>query len=332
MKVFVSGIAGFLGSHIAEAMLLAGHEVSGIDSLIGGDRSNVPSGAVPHVLDCTEREQVAELLRGIDVVYHCAATPHEGLSVFSPYTITHNVFDATASMLSASVTAGIKRFINMSSMSRYGSQEYPFREDMTPRPQDPYAIAKVAAEELVKNVCDTHGIEWVIAVPHNIIGPRQKYDDPFRNVAAIMINRVLQAKAPIIYGDGKQRRCFSYIRDVVKVLVRLADAPCAGQTFNIGPDEEFVTIKELAWLIIELTRYEGSPTYMPDRPREVRHATCSADKIREYFDYRTEWGLRQGLQAMIADIAERGPKPFSYYLDVEIVNEQTPRTWSEKLM
>ena len=96
-------------------------------------------------------------------------------------------------------------------MARYGDHgEKLFTEDMETRPQDPYGIAKVASENLVKNICDTQGIKWVILVPHNIIGPRQKFDDPFRNVASIMTNRMLRGEQPIIYGDGTQQRCFSF--------------------------------------------------------------------------------------------------------------------------
>ena len=92
-------------------------------------------------------------------------------------------------------------------MARYGKQEtVPFREDMVCKPQDPYGIAKYAGELLVSNLCNTHGMEYVIAVPHNITGPRQKYDDPFRNVASIMINLMLQGRQPIVYGDGTQKR------------------------------------------------------------------------------------------------------------------------------
>ena len=104
-------------------------------------------------------------------------------------------------------------------MARYGTQKYPFTEDMTPNPVDPYAISKVAAEQTLINLCELNKVEWVIAVPHNIIGPKQKYDDPFRNVVSIMLNRILQNKAPIIYGDGEQKRCFSYIDDCLSCLI-----------------------------------------------------------------------------------------------------------------
>ena len=108
-------------------------------------------------------------------------------------------------------------------MARYGSQKIPFHEDMDPKPIDPYGISKVAAEKVLINLCDLNNIEWIIAVPHNIIGPRQKYDDPFRNVVSIMLNRMIQNKAPIIYGDGKQKRCFSYIDDCLTCLIPMVD-------------------------------------------------------------------------------------------------------------
>ena len=127
---------------------------------------------------------------------------------------------------------------------RYGSQEYLI-ETMKLKPVDPYAISKVAAEQVLINLCELNKIEWVIAVPHNIIGPRQKYDDPFRNVVSIMITEC-QGKAPIIYGDGKQTRCFSYIDDCLSCLLpMLEEKNLNKQIINIGPDEEFVTINKL---------------------------------------------------------------------------------------
>ena len=159
-------------------------------------------------------------------------------------------------------------------MARYGDQKTPFTEDMKPKPVDPYAISKVAAEEVLANLCEFNGIEWVIAVPHNIIGPRQKYDDPFRNVISIMLNRMLQSKAPIIYGDGKQKRCFSYIDDCLSCMIPMLDQKNLNkQIINIGPDEEFVTINKVAEICTNLTGVNLKPIYKKDRPREVKHAT-----------------------------------------------------------
>ena len=121
------------------------------------------------------------------------------MSVFSPYEITKNNYLASVSIFSAAINEKVKRIIFCSSMARYGGQQTPFTEDMKPNPVDPYAISKVAAENVLINLCELNNVEYVIAVPHNIIGPRQRYDDPFRNVVSIMLNRMLQGKAPIIY-------------------------------------------------------------------------------------------------------------------------------------
>ena len=222
-KVFVTGVAGFLGSHLAEKLVNLGHQVIGIDNMLGGYEDNVPKNIEFHKGDCCDFEKVQSIMKGVDVVYHCAATAHEGLSVFSPFEITKNNYLASVAIFSAAVNQKVKRIIFCSSMARYGGQKTPFTENMKPAPVDPYAISKVASEEVLKNLCELNNIEWVIAVPHNIIGPRQKYDDPFRNVVSIMINRMMQGKAPVIYGDGKQTRCFSYIDDCLSCLIPMLD-------------------------------------------------------------------------------------------------------------
>ena len=218
-KVLVTGAAGFLGSHLSEKLSDLGHEVIGIDNMIGGYEDNVPKNIKFQNIDCCDFEKIKKIMKNVNVVYHCAATAHEGLSVFSPFEITKNNYLASVSIFTAAVNEKVDRIIFCSSMARYGDQKAPFVETMKPNPVDPYAISKVASEEVLKNLCELNKIEWVIAVPHNIIGPRQKYDDPFRNVVSIMINRMLQGKAPIIYGDGKQTRCFSYIDDCLSCLL-----------------------------------------------------------------------------------------------------------------
>ena len=209
MRVLVTGIAGFMGSHIAEELIHRGHEVIGIDNLSGGYRDNVPEKATLLVADLADTSDILETFDGVDIVVHTACTAYEGLSVFSPAHISQNTYQITASALSAAISSGVKKFIFLSSMARYGEQPItPFTEDMPTKPVDPYGISKVAGEEILKTLCKVHGVELVIAVPHNIIGPNQKYDDPFRNAVSIFINRMLQGKPPIIYGDGLQTRCF----------------------------------------------------------------------------------------------------------------------------
>jgi UDP-glucose 4-epimerase len=216
-------------------------------------------------------------------------------------------------------------------MARYGRIQVPFREDDELKPVDPYGVSKVAAENILKILSSTHNIEYNIAVPHNIIGPKQKYDDPYRNVVSIMINLMLQERNPIIYGDGNQKRTFSDIDDCIYCLDKLiTDPSIVSQVINIGPDEEFTTVKELAEICANITGYNGSFEYVPDRPQEVKHAVCSSDKARRILKYKTTTKLHKAIQETYEFIKEQGPKPFNYYLDLEIINEKTPKTWTEK--
>jgi UDP-glucose 4-epimerase len=204
---------------------------------------------------------------------------------------------------------------------------------MTPAPQDPYGIAKYASELLIKNLCELNRIEYSILVPHNIIGPRQKYNDPFRNVASIMINRMLQNKQPIIYGSGNQKRCFSFMKDVVDPIKSTIYTPIAnGEVINIGPDKEFITINELANKIASLMSFNLDPIFVATRPQEVEFANCSADKARKILNYQPKVNLNDGLKELISWISSNGPKPFEYHLPIEIYNDSTPKTWTEKLI
>lgn len=332
-KIFITGIAGFLGSHLADALLKLGHEVSGCDTLIGGYVENIPDGADFHQVDCGYLSTMKKLLEGVDVVYHTACTAYEGLSVFSPHLVCQNTFQITATVATAAVSSGVKRFVNCSSMARYGQQETtPFTEDMVPHPQDPYGIAKLAGEQTLDILSKVHGMEVVHAIPHNIIGPRQKYDDPFRNVVSIMINLMLQGRQPIIYGNGEQQRCFSFVQDDIDCLVKLGfQDNVVGERINIGPDEEPVTINELAKKIADLLHFDLKPIYVPGRPQEVKFATCSAAKARTLLNYETKTPLTAGLEQMIAYIKQRGTKKFRYHLSVEIINDKTPKTWTQKM-
>lgn len=334
MRVFVTGVAGFLGAHLAEALLAEGHEVIGNDNLIGGFRDNVPGGAEFHRLDCNNLPALRLLMRGVDVVYHLAATAHEGLSMFSPHENVKNGHSASMAVFAAAVQAGVRRIVFTSSMARYGANKIPFTEDMEPDPEDHYGDGKVASERALRRIGKVFGTEWVIAVPHNIFGRLQCYQDPYRNVASIMINRMLQGNPPIIYGDGSQRRCFSHVSDCIGPLVQMATAPqVLGEVVNIGPDGEFVSINELAQLLREILHFSPHPIYVPARPQEVHLATCSADKARRLLGYEPKIKLADGLRDLANWIRERGPRLFSYdHLTLEIDNDKTPRTWKERLI
>ena len=151
MKIFITGIAGFLGGHIAENLLEKGYEVSGCDNLIGGYIDNVPEQAEFFQVDAIYLNQMKKMTKNTDVIIHTACTAYEGLSVFSPYLVGQNTYQISMSTFTAAAQNNVGKVINCSSMARYGQQEKsPFTEDMLPLPQDPYGIAKLASEETLK--------------------------------------------------------------------------------------------------------------------------------------------------------------------------------------
>lgn len=349
MKIWITGICGFLGSHLAEALLKEGHFITGNDNLICGDLKNIAwdnlglKMAVDddgNDVDCCDQQEMFEQLdhHKPDVLIHCAATAHEGLSNFSPSFITRNIYEASVATFSAAIAAGVKRIVFMSSMARYGngfalspsSEGPPFKEDChCVAPIDPYGIAKVAAEDTLKSLCKLHNVEFVIAVPHNIIGARQRYNDPFRNVASIMINRALQGKSMIVYGDGQQKRCFSPIGDCIQSLVKMIDAPISGEVINIGPDKGEITILQLANMINDLLDEKVTIEHAPDRPNEVKEAYCSSDKARRLLGFNPQQNIKECLAEMIAYIKQNGAKDFDYSFPIEI-EKGAPEIWLKK--
>jgi UDP-glucose 4-epimerase len=332
MKIFITGVAGFLGSHLADRMLELGHRVAGNDNLLGGYRDNVDPRVDFYEADCCDYEKMTHIMSGADVVIHCASTAHEGLSVFSPVFISKNNIQATVATVTAAINKGVKRFVYCSSMARYGSQPTPYTEDQPTMPCDPYGISKVAGEEILKVLSDTHGMEWNIAVPHNIVGPRQRYDDPYRNVMSIMINRNLQGLPSIIYGDGEQMRCFSNVEDCVYCLEKLAlDPNIVSEVVNIGPDTGTMTINDLAKKIAGHLDFQIDPIYHDARPREAKISHCSAEKARSLLGYEPNVNIDRAILETIEWIKERGPRPFDYSFPLEIINEKTPKPWKDRL-
>ena len=333
MHIFITGIAGFLGSNLAEYYLKKNFKVSGCDNLIGGSLDNIDQKKINFFkANCEDFEMMKKITKNVDILCHAAAFAHEGLSSFSPVLITNNNVTGSVSVFTAAIVNKVKRIVYCSSMARYGNIKIPFREEDELKPVDPYGVSKVAAENILKILSKTHGVEYNIAVPHNIIGPNQKYDDPFRNVVSIMINLMLQNKKPIIYGDGNQKRTFSDIDDCIYCLDKLlTDPQIISQVVNIGPDEEFISINELYHLLSNKLKFNLEPKYLEDRPNEVKEATCSADKARKILGYKTSVNLDESLDKIINYIRKKGPKHFQYNYPLEINNEKTPIAWKEKL-
>lgn len=333
MKIFITGIAGLIGSSLARELNNQEHYVKGCDTYVGGYKDNVLNRLVYEV-DIHDTAKLAVLMQGFDVVIHCAAFAYEGLSVFSPSLVVNNIVSGTVSVASAAIQAKVPRFINCSSMARYGKSTPPFTEDMIPNPVDPYGMAKLQAEQQLALLSEIHGIEIITVVPHNVIGTGQRYTDPYRNVAAIMCNRAINNKPIYIYGNGKQLRSFSDVRDCVKALTTLLSCSrnLNGQIYNIGPDENEMNILELALNVVIAAKSKSKLIHLPDRPREVKNAYCSSDKIKEEFNYSISYPIQKTLADLIEWMQIRQQFEFQYHLPIEITNSiEVPRTWTDKL-
>lgn len=300
----------------------------------GGLRSNVNRRAKFVRGSIASELAVNKAMAGVDIVYHLAADAREGLSFFRPLHIARTNYLGSVNLLRAAAIEGVDRFVFTSSMARYGTQkELPFVETQVPTPQDPYGLSKLSFEKHLEIYQETFGMDYCVLAPHNIYGPRQCMTDPYRNVLAIFMNRILQGKPPLIYGDGKQMRDFSYYSDCVDVISAAGWIKAArNDVFNIGPDEDPVTLNEVAKLIIEVTGYRGKAQHIPARPGEVKFAWCSSAKARRKLGYRTTVHLREGVERMWAWAKQGGPRKWKYLDELEIVNEHTPAIWKRKLM
>src|SRR3989338_558450 len=248
MRILVTGAAGFMGSHLVDALVAMGHEVHGADDLSGGSMRNVNEKSFFKKIDLRERDLTAKYVESIrpEMIFHLAADATEGRSQFTPLQCTERNYLAHLNTLIPAVRCGsLKKLVLTSSMSVYGAQKTPFSEDMPRLPEDVYGVAKASMERSTEILSEVHGFDYVIIRPHNVYGARQNLADPYRNVIGIFINCLLNNKNFYIYGDGEQKRAFSYIEDFTPYIVRAGFLKEAeGEIFNIGPVEE-ITIKKL---------------------------------------------------------------------------------------
>jgi len=340
-RILVTGAAGFMGSHLVDALVKEGHEVYGVDDMSGGFWRNVNPQSHFTKLDLRGREATREFVTRVkpEILFHLAADATEGRSQFTPVTCTERNLVAYLHTLVPAIAAGLRKVVLTSSMSVYGAQSPPFEEDMPTRPEDVYGVSKAAMEHITQILGRVHGFSYAIVRPHNVYGPRQNIADPYRNVIGIFINAMLNNKHFYIYGDGEQRRAFTYIDDFTPYMARAGfDPACDGQIINVGPREE-VTINHLGDLILSVF-YEGRdapdhvrPVHLPPRPMEVRDAYCTDEKARRLLGYRTTIKLEEGVRRMIEWAKELGPQKPRYMEDgLELVNADTPLTWTQKLI
>lgn len=333
-KVFITGIAGLLGSTFAKQLINQGtYEVIGIDNGIGGIPENVPTEATVITGDILDVELLKETMKDVDTVFHTAALPYEGLSVFSPTITTTSIVSGTLAVAVAAIHNNVRLLINCSSMARYGDQVPPFTENTPVKPVDPYGLAKVQAEQHLEMLRNLYNLNYVTVVPHNVIGVGQRYYDPFRNVVGIMINRILQDKSIIIYGNGEQKRSFSDVADCIQVIEKImtSNRYLSGNIYNIGPDTNEISVKQLANLITKITKKEMQYEYFPARPSEVKNAYCSSEKISKEFNYRASIPIEKTIKDMVDWITPR-VKDFEYHLPLELITDKTPKTWTDRII
>jgi UDP-glucose 4-epimerase len=334
--VLVTGSAGFMGSHLVDALLKSGHRVYGVDNLSIGYLENVTPLARKTFtkLDLRNRIQIADLIRKIrpDVIYHLAAIAREGLSQFTPISHTENNYNVYLNVLVPAIKNKVRRIVLFSSMAVYGDQKPPFTEDMFRKPVDIYGTAKAAMEQATEALSDVFGFEYVILRPHNVYGPRQNLADPYRNVIAIFINRLLQKKPFYIYGNGEQTRSFTYIGDIVEPMLKAGfGEKISGQIINLGPERSY-TINQMARIVLDSFGSDLHPIYFPDRPREVKDAFCSSAKAKKLLGFSDQIPLSKGVNEMVIWAKSIGFKRPQYLRFLEIDEGKVPKTWTDKLI
>jgi UDP-glucose 4-epimerase len=323
----VTGVAGFIGSHVADHLLAQGYTVIGVDDLSGGFLEIVPDGVDFHQGSITDVAFIADLFakHRFDYVYHIAAYAAEGLSHFiRRFNYTNNLI-GSVNLINESVKQEVKCFVFTSSIAVYGPGQTPMTEDTTPLPEDPYGVSKYAVEldlEAAKRMFD---LDYIIFRPHNVYGSRQNIADRYRNVIGIFMNQVMQDQPMSVFGDGLQTRAFSHIDDVAPVIARSVEVPEAyNEVFNVGADTPY-TVLQLAEEVANAFGVEPTVKHLEAR-KEVVHAYSAHDKVRSVFNPPEAVTLHDGIVRMAEWVKARGPMaPVTFdYIEVE---KNLPPSW-----
>lgn len=312
-KALITGVSGFVGSNLADALLDRGYAVSGIDNFATGSKRNLDRllghGAFDFTEgDVTEPETVADVVTDVDYVFHQAAVPSVPRSVDDPVTSTDANCTGTATVLDAARRADVDTVVVASSSSVYGSSEtLPKVETMTPNPESPYALSKYYTEKLALQCSDLYDIDTVALRYFNVFGPYQDPEGPYAAVIPKFVNLMLADERPRIYGDGEQSRDFTYIDNVVEANVRAAESDVTGEAFNVGCGGR-VTLNELVDTLNDLLDTDIEPAYDDPRPGDVRHSHADISKARELIGYEPSVSFEDGLVRTIEFLQEQ-PRP-----------------------
>jgi UDP-glucose 4-epimerase len=303
-KVLVTGGAGFIGSHLVEALLSEGHQVRVIDNLATGHRSNLAhlegrydwcEGDLAELSDCRRAAD------GVAYVFHEGAIPSVPRSVRNPLESHRNGPTATLNMLEAARLTGAKRFIFAASSSAYGNTtELPKHEGMIPKPLSPYAASKLAGEHYVSVYAHTMGLDGISLRYFNIFGPRQDPSSPYSGVISLFIKSMSHGQRPTIYGDGTQTRDFTYVANAVaaNLAAMKRSEPLEGKVCNVGTGQRV----SLLDLLASLNRVFGTnlePIFQDPRPGDVRDSLASLDRIRQVLGYEPVVSFEEGLKRTV---------------------------------
>ena len=325
----VTGGAGFMGAHLVKELLDLGHTVVALDDLSGGFQDQVDPRAI-FVKGSINDEALIEALfekHRFTYVYHLAAYAAEGLSHFIRGFNYRNNLLGSVNLINASVRHEVKCFVFTSSIAVYGALEPPMREDMAPKPEDPYGVAKLAVEMDLYAAHHMFGLPYVIFRPHNVYGEYQNIGDRYRNVVGIFMNQLMQGQPLSVFGDGEQKRAFSYIGDIAPIMARCVDVPAAmGQVFNIGADTPY-TVKQLASAVMEAMGMRNELRHLPAR-NEVGFAFSDHTKVEGIFGNRRETTLAEGLARMAPWAKATGARASGKFSNIEI-ERGLPPSWKE---
>ncbi len=325
----VTGGAGFIGAHVSRSLINSDKNVIVLDDLSGGFEENVPSEAVfikGSILDHDLLEKIFNKYE-IDYVYHLAAYAAEGLSHFIKRFNYNNNLTGSVNLINEAIKHKVKCFVFTSSIATYGALPPPMRESMTPQPEDPYGIAKLAVEMDLKVSHEMFGLDYVIFRPHNVYGEYQNLGDRYRNVVGIFMNQLMQGNPLTVFGDGSQTRAFTYVGDIGHIIAGcVTKKECYGEVFNIGADKEY-SVKDLATKVMKAMDIDGELRFLEAR-NEVLHAHSDHSKIKAIFGEYSKTPLSDGLKKMADWAKETGIKKSTKFENIEIT-EKLPPVWLE---
>lgn len=303
-KVLITGVAGFIGSSLARALVAEGATVVGVDDLSSGKVENlegIRSRVEFRKADIQDADAMDHAARGVDYVFHEAAIASVAVSVADPVGTNGPNLDGTLIVLEAARKAGVKRLMYAASAAAYGdSPELPKRETMCPDPVSAYAVQKVAGELYLASYARTYGLETVALRYFNVFGPRQDPASVYSGVLARFISQMSEGVTPTIFGDGTTSRDFVYIDNVVSanLLAARTKADVSGKVFNIATGRR-TTLVEAYEEIKAAVGYEGSIDFLPERTGDIKHSLADISLAEQTFGYKVVTEFREGLRATV---------------------------------